>query len=94
MNNEFLISTPNNYSLLVGGFAGYLGSGVYSLDEVVVKTRIDVRNSYGFYDFVNAVVGMFSSEATIVASKSSFDSSLRPEFVTGIPEDQDKFSEL
>lgn len=95
VNNEFLISTRDNYSLLVGGLAGYLGSGVYSLDEVVVKTKIDVRNQYGFYNFVNAVVGMFSSEAKIVASKSSFDSSLNPDFVTtGIPEDQDEFLEL
>lgn len=94
INNDFVISTPDNYALAVGGFAGYLGSGVYTLSEVVVRTQIDVTNQYGFYNFVNAVVGLFGSDASIVASDSSYDASIREEFVTGIPEAQDTFTKI
>jgi len=94
VNNDFDISTPDNYSMAVGGLVGYLGSGVYSLDEVVVRTQIGTTNQYGFYNFVNSIVGMFSSEAQMAVTNSSYDSTLRPEFVTGIPTLQDNFVEL
>lgn len=94
INNEFVISTPDNYAMIVGGLAGYLGGGDYSLSDVIVRTQIDTSNQYGFYNFVNAVVGMFSTKAEIAISNSSYDATLRPEFVTGIPEAQDNFVEL
>ncbi len=94
INNEFVISTPDNYALAVGGLAGYLGGGVYTLDEVVIRTQISTTNQYGIYNFVNSIVGMFSTSAEVVVKNSSYDSSLRPEFATGIPEAQDNFVEL
>lgn len=94
INNEFVISTPDNYALAVGGLAGYLGSGVYELDEVVIRTQISTTNQYGIYNFVNSIVGMFSTSAEVVVKNSSYDSSLRPEFETGIPEAQDNFVEI
>jgi hypothetical protein len=94
VNNEFIISTPDNYAMVVGGLAGYLGEGNYSLSDVTVRTQIDTSNLHGLYNFVNAIVGMFSSKAEIVISNSSYDATLRPEFLTGIPKDKDNFVEL
>jgi len=93
VENDFVISTSDNYALVVGGLAGYLGRGSYTMNAVTVRTSIDTQNAYGIYNYVNSIIGMFSSNALVTVSASSY-APLRPEFVTGIPAAQDNFQSL
>jgi len=91
--NNFFMSTPDNYAMMIGGFAGYLGRGNYVLDKVVVESSIDTFNDHNFYDYVNTVIGFFNSQAVVSITNSSY-LPLRPEFSSGIPEEKDQFVKL
>jgi hypothetical protein len=87
VESDFVISTADNYAFVVGGLAGYLGRGTYVMNQVAVRTSIDLTNPFGFYNNVNSVVGMFSSNAAVTITGSSY-APLRPEFASGIPTPQ------